>query len=140
MPGEETAATAAMGEALRTKYEIGDCVGTAYSLEILGWLAARDGQHARAAWLLGAAGPLWARAGGRLAGAMPLEQHHRHAEADGRAKIGDERYAALAAEGARRPLDLIVSLAIAGARDLPRETARGSRGAPARARSPRRAP
>jgi predicted ATPase/DNA-binding CsgD family transcriptional regulator len=124
MPGKEMAATAAMSEALRAKYEIGDCVGTACSLEILGWLAARDGRHARAAWLLGAADPLWARAGGRLTGATLLEQQHRDAEAGARAKLGDKRYAALAGEGARRPLDLIVSLAIAGAPELPPEAAR----------------
>jgi DNA-binding CsgD family transcriptional regulator len=124
MPGKEMAATAAMGAALRAKYEISDCVGTAYCLEILGWLAARDGRHGRTAWLLGAAAPLWARVGNRLAGTMLLEQHHRDAEAAARVALGDARYAALADEGARRPLDLIVSLAIAGTATLPRETPR----------------
>ena len=43
-------------------------MGMAYCLEIHGWLAARAGRHVRAAWLLGAAAPLWDRAGGTLGG------------------------------------------------------------------------
>jgi non-specific serine/threonine protein kinase len=119
MPGKEAAAATAMGEALRAKCQIGDCVGTAYSLEILGWLAAREGHYARTAWLLGAAGPLWTRAGGRLTGVEILEQHHRDAEASARAGLGDERYMTLLDEGARRPLDLIATLAVDGVPDLP---------------------
>jgi non-specific serine/threonine protein kinase len=124
LPGQEAPAARAMSAALLAKREIGDCVGTAYSLEALGWLAARGGHGQRAAWLLGAADRLWARAGGRLAGSGILEDYHQRAEAAARAELGGRRYAALHAEGARRPLDTIVSLALAAALELPADPAR----------------
>ena len=65
-----------LNKSLLLKHELGDMVGMAYCLEIHGWLAARVGRHVRAAWLLGAADPLWERAGGRLGGTAALEQVH----------------------------------------------------------------
>ena len=70
-------------------------VGMAYCLEIHGWLADRADRHRRAAWLLGAADPLWERAGGRLGGTAALLQVHEDA-------MGKTRAAALAASGSTR--------------------------------------
>ncbi|HEX4833648.1 MAG TPA: LuxR C-terminal-related transcriptional regulator [Trebonia sp.] len=124
VPGQEPGASAAMTEALRAKFEIGDTVGTAYSLEVLAWLAARAGLLARAAWLLGAAQALWAKVGGRLAGSEMLEGQHRAAEAAARAGLGQQRYDGLHAAGGRRPLPEIVALALDGAPDLPSDPIR----------------
>jgi non-specific serine/threonine protein kinase len=90
-------------------------VGTAYCLEIHGWLAARVGRHVRAAWLFGAADPLWELAGGRLGGTAALLQVHDQSIASGRAALGQRRFDSLFARGASAPHDDMVALAIAGA-------------------------
>ena len=71
LPGGTRRPRRAATRSLLAKHELGDMVGMAYCLEIHGWLAARARRHARAAWLLGAADPLWTRAGGRLAAPRP---------------------------------------------------------------------
>ena len=70
-------------KALLAKHELGDVMGMAYCLEIHGWLAARAGRHVRAAWLLGAADPLWERAGGRLGGTAALLSVHDGGDGQG---------------------------------------------------------
>ena len=85
----ETARTA--GQALLAKHELGDVMGMAYCLEIHGWLADRANRHRRAAWLLGAADPLWEQAGGRLGGTAALLQVHE--EAMGKTLAGARRQA-----------------------------------------------
>jgi predicted ATPase/DNA-binding CsgD family transcriptional regulator len=118
-PGKQAECAESAGNALRAKHALGDVVGIAYALELYGWLAARDGRHERAAWLLGAAQPLWTRAGNRLSNTGVLEGFHQEAERAARRALGDRRYAALAAAGGQRPLDMVVEHAIANA-DAPR--------------------
>ena len=65
----------AAGEALRALQDLGDPVGTAYALDVLGWLAADDGRFERSAWLLGAAQAHWELTGSRLGGDAGLEGH-----------------------------------------------------------------
>jgi len=104
-----------LNKSLLLKHELGDMVGTAYCLEIHGWLAARVGRHVRAAWLLGAADPLWTLAGGRLGGTAALEQVHKESIAACRKALGPRRFDSLFARGASAPHDDMVALAIAGA-------------------------
>ena len=87
-PGRDAETARAATRSLLAKHELGDMVGMAYCLEIHGWLAARAGRQARAAWLLGAADPLWTRAGGRLGGTAALERVHADAIAASRAALG----------------------------------------------------
>jgi non-specific serine/threonine protein kinase len=112
LPGRDAETARAATRALLAKYEIGDMVGMAYCLEIHGWLAARAGRQARAAWLLGAADALWTRAGGRLGGAAVLERLHAGAVADVRAALGDQ-FDRLFAGGGAAPLDHTVAFAVA---------------------------
>jgi DNA-binding CsgD family transcriptional regulator/tetratricopeptide (TPR) repeat protein len=112
-PGNQAGAAESAGNALRAKHALGDVVGLAYALELFGWLAAGDGRHERAAWLLGAAKPLWTRAGCRLANTAILEGSHQETAQAARDALGDRRYAALAAAGAQAPLDVVVEHAIA---------------------------
>jgi non-specific serine/threonine protein kinase len=105
-------------QALQAKHQLGDLVGTAYALEALAWLAAREGRPERAAWLLGAADPLWKRAGSRLSSTAVLEEHHWAAEHTAQEALGEKRYATLAAAGARRPLGLVIGQALADADEL----------------------
>jgi DNA-binding CsgD family transcriptional regulator len=114
-PSRDAETTRVLNKSVLLKHELGDMVGTAYCLEIHGWLAARAGRYVRAAWLLGAADPLWALAGGRLGGTAALEQVHDSSIEAGAAALGARKFDSLFARGARAPLADIVALAVSGA-------------------------
>ena len=95
-------------------------VGTAYCLHVLALLAIREQRYERTAWLLGAADSLWGRAAGkRLGGNAILEELHQQATKEVRDTLGEDRYAALFRSGADHPLDLVISLAVTDADELP---------------------
>lgn len=114
-PGSDAETARVLNKSLLLKHELGDMVGTAYCLEIHGWLAARAGRHVRACWLLGAAEPLWELAGGRLGGTAALLQVHEQSMAACRTALGQRRFDSLYTRGAAAPHDDMVALAIAGA-------------------------
>ena len=111
-------------KALLAKHELGDVMGMAYCLEIHGWLAARAGRHVRAAWLLGAADPLWQKAGGRLGGTTALLDVHDKAMGLARAGFAGKRFQAVFDEAGRHPVKQLVSFAVSDAEE---PTAEGSR-------------
>jgi non-specific serine/threonine protein kinase len=117
-PGKDDECAHVLKLALLAKYELEEVLGTAWSLEILGWLAARAGRHERAAWLMGSAEPLWARLGSRLGNSPELGALHEQAAAAARGTLGDDRYDALVSAGARHPLEQVVGLAINDADSL----------------------
>jgi predicted ATPase/DNA-binding CsgD family transcriptional regulator len=119
---EETTRTAS--KALLAKHELYDVMGMAYCLEIHGWLANRANHHRRAAWLLGAADPLWERAGGRLGGTAALLQAHEEAMGKTRAALGGKRFDSMFAEAGRHPLDQMVAFAVSDADDPASDGAR----------------
>jgi predicted ATPase/DNA-binding CsgD family transcriptional regulator len=102
-------------KALLAKHELGDVMGMAYCLEIHGWLAARAERHVRAAWLLGAADPLWQRAGGRLGGTAALLKVHEEAMAKARGGFAGKRFDAVFAEAGRHPVEQLVAFAVSDA-------------------------
>jgi predicted ATPase/DNA-binding CsgD family transcriptional regulator len=114
-PSRDAETARVLNKSLLLKHELGDMVGTAYCLEIHGWLAARAGRHVRAAWLLGAADPLWELAGGRLGGTAALLHVHEQSIASSRAALGQRRFDSLFTRGAGAPHDDMVALAIADA-------------------------
>jgi non-specific serine/threonine protein kinase len=114
-PSRDAETARALNKSLLLKHELGDMVGTAYCLEIHGWLAARVGRHVRASWLLGAAEPLWELAGGRLGGTAALLLVHEESIASCRAALGSRRFDSLFARGSKAPHDDMVALAIADA-------------------------
>ena len=118
-PGRRPECADAAGEALRAMQDLGDPVGEAYALDVLGWLAADDGRFERSAWLLGAAQARWELAGGRLGGNPVLEGHRARSAAAAARVLGAERYAELRARGAGTPIEQIVALAVAGDDALP---------------------
>jgi non-specific serine/threonine protein kinase len=100
MPGREADCEAMALRALAGKSELGDVIGMAYALDLLGWLSAQTGRPERAAWLLGAAGPLWERGGGvRFSGTKIMEGFHQSAAAAASLALGASRYSALFASG-----------------------------------------
>jgi non-specific serine/threonine protein kinase len=117
LAGRDIESTWTATRALQVKQEIGDVIGLAFTLELLGWLAARAGSHQRAAWLLGGADPLWDRAGGRLAATASFER--LHAEAVGRcgSALGGKLFAELFARGVRHPVDAMTAFAVNDAGD-----------------------
>ncbi|HEX4291767.1 MAG TPA: LuxR C-terminal-related transcriptional regulator [Trebonia sp.] len=126
LAGRDIESTWTATRALQVKQEIGDVIGIAFTLELLGWLAARAGSHQRAAWLLGGADPLWERAGGRLAATASFER--LHAEAVGRcgSALGGKLFAELFARGVRHPVEAMTAFAVNDAGD-PAEGGGGTR-------------
>jgi non-specific serine/threonine protein kinase len=114
-PRSDAETARVLNKSLLLKHELGDMVGTAYCLEVHGWLAARVGRHVRACWLLGAAQPLWELAGGRLGGTAALLQVHEQSIAACRTALGQRRFDSLFTRGSNAPHDDMVALAIAGA-------------------------
>jgi len=114
-PRRDAETARVLNRSLLLKHELGDMVGTAYCLEIHGWLAVRAGRPVRASWLLGAADPLWALAGGTLGGTAALLQVHDQSIAACRVALGPRRFDTLFSRGSNAPHDDMVALAIAGA-------------------------
>jgi DNA-binding CsgD family transcriptional regulator len=118
-PGPRPGCADAAGQALRALQELGDPVGEAHALDVLGWLAADDGRFERSAWLLGAADARWATAGRGLGGNPGLEGHRARSASAAACALGPERYAQLRARGAGAPPEQIVALAVGGDDALP---------------------
>ena len=122
---QEAECAAEFRQALRATRELGDLAGIACALEVLGWLATRQGRPERTAWLLGAAGQARKQAGTPLhdtglEGAAAVEEFRHAAEQAARQALGDKRYASLASAGARQPLAQVIEHALADA-DEPRK-------------------
>jgi predicted ATPase/DNA-binding CsgD family transcriptional regulator len=116
--GSLDASADSLRTALAMNHELGERVTMAYCLETLGWLAATREQHDRAAWLLGAADPLWQRAGRRLSGDTNLEQFHQQAAKSVRETLGDSAYTTVFGQGAHETLERVVEFATAAATGL----------------------
>jgi predicted ATPase/DNA-binding Lrp family transcriptional regulator/DNA-binding CsgD family transcriptional regulator len=114
-PSRDAETTRVLNKSVLLKHELGDRVGMAYCLEIHGWLAVRADRHVRAAWLLGAADPLWTLAGGRLGGTAALAQVHESSVTASRTALGPDEFDSLFERAARAPLADMVALAVSGA-------------------------
>jgi non-specific serine/threonine protein kinase len=117
LAGRDIESTWTVTRALQVKQEIGDVLGIAFALEILGWLAARSGAHQRAAWLLGGADPQWERAGGRLAATATFERLHAEAVTRCSDALGEKRFAELFARGVLHPVESMIAFALNDAGD-----------------------
>ena len=82
-------------------------------------LSLRQQRCERTAWLMGAADVLWERAGQRLGGTAIMEELHQQTVKAAQDALGEDGYAALFRDGAARPLDLMVTLAVTDADELP---------------------
>ncbi|MCL2583899.1 MAG: LuxR C-terminal-related transcriptional regulator [Streptosporangiales bacterium] len=124
LPGAEDRCTANAVQGLRAAREADDVITIAYALEALAWNAAAAGRLERAAWLAGAADPLWQRTGARLSGTpILLESHDRavKASADG---LGARRFEALRGQGSACGLETALAAAADDADELPGRTVR----------------
>jgi predicted ATPase len=100
MPGRESDCEEVLLKSLYGKQELGDVIGMAYALDVLGWLALKTGSPSRTAWLLGAAEPLWERGGSvRFSGTAIMEEFHQQAAAAAAGALGAGAYATAYAAG-----------------------------------------
>jgi DNA-binding CsgD family transcriptional regulator len=110
--GEHEAATEPARDALAMKHQLGDAAGTGHGLGMLGLLAGATGLYERAAVLLGAAGPLRARAGHGCDGDRWMEELHRETVQAAIGALGEARYTSLRDAGAAQPPDQVIALAL----------------------------
>jgi predicted ATPase len=110
MPGRQADCAVMVRKGLLAKQELGDLIGIAYALEVLAWLAARTGECDRAAWLFGAADPLWQRCGSRFSGTAIMEESHQKAVQAAWSALGPDRYADLHAQGTTHAKEQLASL------------------------------
>jgi predicted ATPase len=100
IPGREADCEAVLRKALHGKQELGDVIGIAYVLDVLGWLSVKTGAPRRTAWLLGAADPLWERGGSvRFSGTVVMEEFHQQAVTAAVGLLGAASYEAAYAAG-----------------------------------------
>jgi non-specific serine/threonine protein kinase len=97
--GEQKEGASLVRRAVTMKHELGDVVGIAYTVGVLGLMAADQKRYDRAAWLLGAAETLWELAGRRYTGSPFLEGWHQRATTITREHLGEDRYDVLWARG-----------------------------------------
>jgi len=110
--GDTRRATTLVRASLRLKRPFNDRWGMALCLETLGWTAAEEGRHERAARLLGMATTLWRS----MRTSPPLLGHiagsHGRWEARARNALGDRAFAAALTSGAALDLEHAVSEAL----------------------------
>ncbi|MBO0804762.1 MAG: response regulator transcription factor [Nocardiopsaceae bacterium] len=115
--GENERAAAALREALAMRRELDDPMGIAYCLGGLGFVAARQGQYERSAWLTGAAAPVWRDLGTDAFAGMPaLSALVAQAEADARRALGRDAWDEIFTAAATCPLATAVKLTVYDAR------------------------
>jgi DNA-binding CsgD family transcriptional regulator len=109
--GERGKAAALAGEALRRKRSVNDPWGIAHGLAVLAFVAADEGQHQRAARLLGAAHAAW-RLSGSARGLWGLHAFEDRSVADTRRALGDAAFHAAHREGEAFSLDEAIGYAL----------------------------
>jgi len=117
--GRMAECVSAFQRALLFEHEAGDIISTGYALEALALVAWMEGRHPRVSWLLGAADPLWQRAGAVLSNDRALVELHDLVFAQARETLGEASFDARFARGALLRLDQAVALAIADADEVP---------------------
>ena len=118
MPGREADCEVAVRRALLGKQKLGDMIGMAYALDVLGWLSAKTGSPERTAWTLGAADPLWERGGLRFSGTEIMMDFHREAASAATEALGKERYEVVHAAGVEYMKEQLKDLARGGSVEL----------------------
>lgn len=115
LSGRKEEGNAATLAGLAMRRELQDTVGTAYGLGVAAIVAAGQGRHGRAAWLLGAADPLWDQAGAVFGGTPAMQDLLGGAVDAARQALGDGTFTRLRGDGARTPLESAFERAVADA-------------------------
>ncbi len=99
--GDTARATALEKDSLAFNRSMDDPLGVGVNLEVLAWIAATEGDHTRAARLLGALRGIWQAIGAPLSGYGHLIRYHEECEATVRRALGEAAFNAAARQGAR---------------------------------------
>jgi non-specific serine/threonine protein kinase len=99
--GNPRQAAAHMGESLRVKRDVTDQLGYPFGVDILSWIAAAEGDWARAAVLQGAADKMWEPIGQPLFGFGLLIDQHQEWRTRTRAALGERAYHDALQQGAQ---------------------------------------
>jgi predicted ATPase/DNA-binding CsgD family transcriptional regulator len=99
-------------DALRSKSELNDQVGTPCCVELLSWVAACLGDPRRSVVLFGAAEKMWEPIGRPLLGSETLLKWSRESQARSREALGDRAYDAACQEGVRLSRDEVIAYAL----------------------------
>ncbi|HEX6451441.1 MAG TPA: AAA family ATPase [Trebonia sp.] len=110
--GEQEEGAARVRRAVTMKHELGDVVGIAFCVGVLGLMAADQRRYERAVWLLGAAETLWELAGRRYTGSPYLEAWHQRAITGAKKDLGPDRYRELWARGVSTGPDALALFAV----------------------------
>ncbi|MET7336525.1 LuxR C-terminal-related transcriptional regulator [Nonomuraea sp. NPDC005650] len=100
--GDLRRATALEHESLRVFHDLDDPVGVGLAVEVLAWIAAAQGERARAGELLGVLRTLWEAIGAPLLGFGHLIGYHDECAARTRCDLGEQAFQAAVRRGARR--------------------------------------
>ena len=110
--GEHEQASLALRKSLVLRQELGDPMGIAYCLGLLGFVAAGQGRPKHAAWLMGTASPVWESLGTEpFTGVPGLADLVREAEIGAREELGADAWDEIFRAAAVCPLDETVALA-----------------------------
>jgi predicted ATPase len=112
LSGDRQEAGRLIRDGLPAAHHIGDRWALAHYLETLAWITEADGQHARAARLLGAAHTIWRSTGTPSSGPRHLDRSHDHCEQQARTALGDEQFTAAFQHGTRLTPDHAIDYAL----------------------------
>lgn len=110
--GDQDSGAACIRRAVTMKHELGDILGVAYCVGVLGLMAADQQRYERAVWLLGAAEAIWELAGRRYTGSPFLEAWHQRAVASAGQALGPDRYRELWERGVSTGPDALALFAV----------------------------
>ncbi|AZP18689.1 LuxR family transcriptional regulator [Streptomyces aquilus] len=127
--GRHEESATVLRSALTMCLEINHAQGIAFCIDTLGWIAAAEGRHERAAALLGAADRLWERFHDPRLGIPAMHRAHAEATAATRGALGERRHEESYAAGAALSLQEAVDRAVAERHPAGTEAgAKGARG------------
>lgn len=122
--GHNQEAEQAVRDSIRLKQALNDVPGIGMGLELLAWIAAADGRHARAACLSGAARRIWQTIGAPLGGIRQLLEYREHADGQTAAALGAAGFQAALRDGAELTVDQAMSYALGDVDSMPRPAPR----------------
>jgi predicted ATPase/DNA-binding CsgD family transcriptional regulator len=112
-------ATGYLRQSLRSRCAMGDTLGIASSVERLAWVAGLDGDHERAARLLGAADRQWRSVGSTLYGSPQWLRGREECTAAARGALGDVAFDKACADGGELSVTEAVRYALGSGGPVP---------------------
>ncbi|WP_214409097.1 LuxR C-terminal-related transcriptional regulator [Sphaerisporangium fuscum] len=119
--GDRRRATETEKDSLRFNRTVDDMFGVGLNMEVLSWVAVQEGDHERAAVLMGILDCVWRAVGAPLCGYRPLMKYHVEYRARTIEAMGEAAFRAAAQRGTRLPYDEAVLYALEG--DVPEQEA-----------------